>query len=166
LPDRLAIHGIETLGKKNMTLGEVVGVWGLVSFERRTGNGEISYPFGPSAVGRLIYDRSGYMSAALMSGERPALGMPPENVKGMRPSFLSIRVIHRIFTAAMLHSSYSGRYRIEGDTIIHQIEVSSLADWTGTELRRSATIENGQLALRFADAQGAEMTLRWKRLAE
>lgn len=149
-----------------MSVGEVVGVWGLVSFERRTRSGEISHPFGPSAVGRLIYDRSGYMSAALMSGERPALGMPPENVKGMRPSIQSIRVIHRIFTAAMLHSSYSGKYRIEGDTIVHQIEVSSLADWTGTELRRRAKVENGQLALSFTDAQGNEMTLRWKRLAE
>ncbi len=149
-----------------MQIKEIVGVWALVSFERRSGDGALSYPFGPSAVGRLIYDPSGHMSAALMSGDRPALGMPPENVKGMRPSIQSIRVIHRVFTAAMLHSSYSGRYRLEGDTIVHQIEVSSLPDWVGTELRRQATLENGQLALNFADAQGSQMTLRWKRVAD
>lgn len=149
-----------------MSVEEIVGVWTLISFERRSGNGEVSHPFGPSPVGRLIYDQSGYMSAALMASDRPALGMPPENVKGMRPSIQSIRVIHRVFTAAMLHSSYCGRYRLEGDTIVHQIEVSSLPDWTGTELRRRAAFENGQLALSFADAQGAQMTLRWKRVAD
>lgn len=148
-----------------MLIENLIGAWTLVSFEKRSRTGEISQPFGPSALGRLIYEPSGYMSAAIMAGDRPALGMAPEAVKGMRMSIMSIRVIHRVFKAAMLHSSYSGRYRLEGDTVVHQVEVSSLADWTGTELRRNASMENGQLALSFTDAQGAQMTLLWKRVS-
>lgn len=147
-------------------MAELVGVWTLVSFERRSSNGDLSHPFGTSAVGQLIYDPSGRMSAALMAQDRPLLGMLPESVKGMRPSFKSLKVIARVFKASMLFSSYAGRYRLEGDTVVHQVEVSSLVDWVGTELRRHVSMDNGQLALGFTDALGNQVTLRWKRALE
>ena len=50
----------------------LVGVWRLVSFEVHAPGQPIRHPFGPNAVGILIYTSSGTMAGQLMRQGRPA----------------------------------------------------------------------------------------------
>src|ERR1043166_9590255 len=55
---------------------QFVGAWKLISFERRTTAGQVSYPMGPNPVGRITYDARGRMSAQLMRPDRPKFQAP------------------------------------------------------------------------------------------
>ena len=74
---------------------EFVGAWKLVSFERKTTAGEVTYPMGVNPVGRLTYDAFGRMSAQIM---RPD-GSP----------------IARLYSAGELGSIYSYLYQGTGN---------------------------------------------------
>jgi hypothetical protein len=48
-----------------------VGAWRLVSYESRDSAGGVQYPLGQGAVGQLLFDANGHMSAMLMKPDRP-----------------------------------------------------------------------------------------------
>ena len=50
----------------------LVGTWRLVSLEVRGSDGQVQYPYGPDATGYLMYSADGYMSAVVMSANRPS----------------------------------------------------------------------------------------------
>ena len=47
-----------------------LGVWRLISCERKSADGRLDYPYGEKPVGRLTYDKVGRMSAQLMRPDR------------------------------------------------------------------------------------------------
>jgi lipocalin-like protein len=53
--------------------GQVVGTWRLKVFDRRTADGDISFPLGPDAVGYLAYTPDGYVFISMMRAERQRL---------------------------------------------------------------------------------------------
>lgn len=56
----------------------VLGAWDLISWEEtNAATGEIAYPCGKNAVGQIIYDASGRMSAQIMNPERREVGGQP-----------------------------------------------------------------------------------------
>lgn len=112
----------------------LVGTWRLVSFELRSPSGEVSHPFGPDVTGYLFYNADGYMSAAFMSAKRGA--GPSED--------LAEAGAETSYDAFM---AYCGEYEVEGDRIIHRVEVSSLPVWTGTVQERIFEIEGDRLTL-------------------
>lgn len=71
--------------------------------------------------------------------------------------------LHKTFFA------YAGTYRIEGDRIIHDIDVSWNEAWTGTSQVRQVERRNGQLVLTTApfrfnvDGKMSVITLLWQR---
>ena len=53
----------------------ILGSWDLISWDETTAaTGEITYPCGKNAVGQIIYDASGRMSAQIMNPERREVG--------------------------------------------------------------------------------------------
>src|SRR5262245_6529203 len=56
-----------------------IGVWKLVSCERKLTDGKVGYPYGEKPVGRLTYDRAGRMSAQLMRPGRRSTAPPGMN---------------------------------------------------------------------------------------
>ena len=54
----------------------IVGAWRLVSFQSRTDNGEVTYPFGEEAQGTIIYTAHGRYAVQLMRGTRPRFADP------------------------------------------------------------------------------------------
>ena len=48
----------------------LVGRWSLISFEVIADTGEIRYPYGQTPVGYILYAADGFMSVAVMSGDR------------------------------------------------------------------------------------------------
>lgn len=134
----------------------LIGSWRLVSFELRNQDGEVSYPFGPDVTGYLFYNEDGYMSAAFMSAKRgtgPSDDLADAGAATSYDSFMS----------------YCGEYTVEGDKIIHRVEVSSLALWTGTVQERVFKIDGDRLTLLTAPLLIASKTpiahLVWDRVA-
>jgi hypothetical protein len=105
----------------------IVGAWSLTDFRRFRDGAFRRHPMGEQSRGRIIYSDSGYMCAFLMT-ERWATGQRPlEDVE-----FLS----------------YSGKFRVEGDTVFHEVDSASDQKFIGRILvRRMQWGADGQLTL-------------------
>jgi hypothetical protein len=134
-----------------------VGAWALVSFEVRSANGAVTYPFGHDVRGYIIYSRDGYMSVAFMSAGRARC-----ESEDMRASTVEEKV-----SAMDTYLSYCGRYEIRGDKIVHHIEVSLFPNWTGQDQERFYRFDGDQLTLSTSPMLigGMEQTahLIWRR---
>src|SRR6187402_1721468 len=59
---------------------QFIGVWRLVSCERKWADGRVDYPYGTAPVGRISYDRAGRMAAQLMTPGRKSTVPPGMNM--------------------------------------------------------------------------------------
>jgi hypothetical protein len=101
------------------------GVWRLVSYETQEADGATVEPFGPDAVGMLIYTKDGYMSGQVMRRGR-------ENREAGAEGYIA----------------YCGSYRVdEAGEVIHQVEASLYPGWVGSEQRRGYAFAGIRLTL-------------------
>ena len=137
---------------------EFVGAWKLISLERKTAAGEITYPMGENPVGRLTYDVFGRMSAQIMRPDRP--------------KFQSAAVAS--WTAEEKAAAFDGFIAYYGTfsvseterAVIHHVEASLYPHWVGTEQRRLYEFSGSQLILRAVNGSGGpgtESLLVWER---
>jgi hypothetical protein len=63
------------------------GIWKLLSYESQVDDGSVTYPLGKDAVGQIMYDAKGNMSAQLADTHRPSFASSdvrkgtPEEIK-------------------------------------------------------------------------------------
>ena len=79
----------------------LVGAWRLVSWEQRTASGVVSYPYGRTPEGQIVYTANGQMSAHLMN--------PGADIAGVTASGTE-EIIGR---AAETYFSYYGTYEVD-----------------------------------------------------
>ena len=117
---------------------DLVGTWKLVSAWSTRPNGERVALYGEHPMGFLTYTREGRMTAILSDSERPRLSSEDR---------LAVPTAER---AAAFSSfiAYSGTFRIEGDRVIHHVEISWLQNWVGTDQVRQMRLEGNRLTLR------------------
>ena len=96
---------------------EFLGSWSLVSFERVLSNGEVLKPFGDAALGSLLYQADGHMSAQLSGLNRPKLSSG-------EPLDASVEETSDAWRSYM---GYWGSYRVfaERRVVVHRAEGSS-----------------------------------------
>jgi len=115
----------------------IPGTWVMESFEYRAGDGTAFYPYGKDAKGILMYDKNGFMSAIIARTDRPDLSVV---------DFSKISDDEKIeLSKGFL--SYSGRYEITPDRILHYVELSYFPNWIGTTLERFYAFEHDKLIL-------------------
>jgi hypothetical protein len=141
-----------------MTQASLVGTWRLVSLESRTADGQVSYPWGTDAVGYIIYNEDGYMSVAIMGSNRSEFASG--DIKGGSTEEKA--------AAADTYISYCGRYEVQGDTVIHHIELSLFPNWVGVDQKRALQFDGNRLLLSTPPilVEGTERTshLIWERV--
>ena len=142
-----------------MTSDKVVGTWQLCTCTLQQEDGTCLWPFGVEAKGYLLYASDGVMAVAIMS-ERRELFRNSDIVGG---------TLTEKAQAASTYLSYSGRYTVTDDKVLHHVEVSLFPNWVGTVQERRATLIDGLLTLR-ADVQTAEgkrlaAEMTWRRPA-
>lgn len=120
-----------------MAQSPFVGAWRLVSLETRTPDGQVSYPFGHDAAGYIVYTENGYMSVAFMSANRRKFA-----AGDIRGGSTEEKV-----AAADSYLSYCGRYEIQGDQVIHHVEVSFFPNWIGMDQQRFFRLDGTKLYL-------------------
>lgn len=120
---------------------DLVGAWRLVSHYYLDGDGSTDEgPLGAQADGLLIYDPRGYLSVALMRTG----GSDPDLPK-----------------AAFM--GYAGRWRLDTDVVIHDVEVSSHARIVKTAQVREVRLDPDGLTLRERiDDTPRYLVLHWR----
>ncbi|MEL0083090.1 MAG: lipocalin-like domain-containing protein [Gammaproteobacteria bacterium] len=117
---------------------DFVGAWALQSWSGTRSDGTVIQPYGDAPEGYIIYSSSGHMSAQIQ-------GNGGEGVTG-----------EGLFLA------YGGPFSVEGETVIHHVELANWARMVGSDQVREATFSDDQLIL-SATADGVTHTITWRR---
>ncbi|NEO91513.1 MAG: lipocalin-like domain-containing protein [Moorea sp. SIO3G5] len=158
-----------------MTNNNFVGTWKLIYWESKTPKGKIYHPFGKNTIGYITYTEYQHMSATIMKENRPNIEIPPEELIKARQVLLKpwllingwkyIKGIFRYLQASTNYISYSGKYEIKGNKVVHHVEVSLIPDWTGTDLERTFEFSSdSRLVLSTPDQDGNHHYLTWERI--
>jgi hypothetical protein len=134
----------------------LVGTWRLVTYDRQLPNGEVYYPLGKDARGRLTYDAQGRMTAQLMQPDRPQFSRP-QSRDGSE---------EQIVKAYRGYLAYYGTYTVheKDGYILHKVEASLYPNWVGGNQKRFFRFEGERLVLE-ADAQAlGRSRLVWEKL--
>lgn len=126
-----------------MQASDLVGAWDLVRFQISFSDGRTpAFPMGEDARGRIVYAASGHVSAVLTRGDRPGLGVG------------GLETAHRADVSAKAtafdgYMSYAGTYRLEGDEIVHHVEMALLPEAVGRDQRRHVAWDGETLTLSY-----------------
>ncbi|MEO3471854.1 lipocalin-like domain-containing protein [Roseomonas sp. CAU 1739] len=114
----------------------LIGSWNLRSWDRQiVATGQAGPARGPARRGSLVYLPGGRMITLIIQRDRPLpAAMPPttEEKAALYDGMLA----------------YSGRWRLDGDVVVHRIETAWNGVWSGSEQRRHAVLEGSMLTLR------------------
>jgi hypothetical protein len=142
-------------------VSELVGTWHLRECTVEFSDGRpLRKPYGDSPRGLLIYTADGTMSAVLAHEQRARL-----DVSGLESA---ARAAQSEKVAAFdSYMSYAGRYRVEGDRVVHSVTHALAENAVGSELERRVSWDGAQLVLTY-DRTGragavAHFTLRWSK---
>ena len=127
----------------------LLGTWTLFSFVVDREDGTSFMPYGPHPLGILHYAPDGQMLVHLTD---PA---PGETPRMAFPSFIF----------------YAGRYRIDGDQVVHDLTVSALHPPAGARVVRRFELDGDRLTLFVPPATSLAANARsvrlvWQRAAQ
>jgi hypothetical protein len=130
---------------------DLVGTWRLVRWEIER-EGETRFPYGDDAIGQLVYTADGHMMGTITRRTRAPLDAD-------HPRRASERSKAAAFDS-LFH--YAGRYRIEGDDVLHSVELAHNPGMVGTVQRRRMTPSGDRLMLSAMDGLDHHR-LTWER---
>lgn len=111
----------------NPLAASLIGMWTLKeAFVADLQGRRIGPAFGANPKGTIAYMPNGTMISVIADADQPRLsgdrlGAPVEERA-------------RAFSAA---SAYAGRYRFDGRTVVHTVEICTYPNWVGTEVVRT-----------------------------
>ena len=120
-----------------MPSNPLIGTWRLQSWENRSIDGQVSYPFGQDALGYIMYQQDGYMFVVIMRPHRA-----PFSVGDLLRGSTAEKV-----AAAESYVCYCGRYEYQGDKVIYHIELSLFPNWVGSDQQRFVELTGDRLVL-------------------
>ncbi len=120
-----------------MASDSFVGTWKLISYEVRAADGKVTYPWGDKPEGRLMYSEDGHVSVAMMAPDRPLF----------EARELKLGTAEEKVAAVDKYISYAGRYEVQGDKVVHHVEVCLFPNWVGKDQKRNFQFEGNRLYL-------------------
>ena len=143
----------------NSIAGRIEGVWKLVKYSRRfLDTGEVRSDMLPQAY--ILYTPGGFMMSITVEEKRE----PPAG------EVLTDEERVRLFKSII--SAYSGSYIVEGDKVIHDVNLSWNEAWTGTRQMRLFKVTGDELVIETTprtagtDTRQFINTLTWQRTEE
>ena len=113
----------------------LVGVWDLLSLELLAEGGPPLRPLGDAPAGRLIYTPDGHVSATISGRGRPPWAAA-DPLAG---------TVDEMVGAAKTWTSYVGRWRLESEEVVHEVDLSFFPNWEGQAQRRKWAVDGDQL---------------------
>lgn len=137
----------------------LVGTWRLLSYVGQGADGRETNDYGPTPLGRLMYDKAGRMSVHLTNPRRTPFASgdlfrpTPEELKNAFDGYFG----------------YFGTFTVDekAGMVTHHVEGASYPNYVGTDQRRFFTLEGDRLSLRTPPelVGGTDITyvVAWKR---
>lgn len=130
------------------------GAWNLVSQFAYRANGDIYYPRGEDAIGRIMYDSSGSMAVQLMRVNHPLTDLTSYQ------------------TAMQGYLAYFGAFSVDEQSkiVTHAVQGATYAPYIGTELKRFYEFSEDDTKLTLtaepdtANPQSEKRVLVWQRV--
>lgn len=117
----------------------LVGTWQLTAFTTVTlKTNEVTKIFGDNPTGLVQYTRGGHMVVFLQTGT-------PHQPQGTVLTDEDRAAIHKGIIGA-----YSGKYRVEGNKVIHEVKAAAWPQWIGTEQTRTFEVSGNTLTIKTA----------------
>ena len=120
-----------------MTTG-LVGCWTLRMCRRISDKGDISYPFGESPRGLLIYTPDKRMAVQIAAADRSPIG-------GIYAQ--AIGTAEQRANAFSTYLAYFGTYDVEDGRMVHNVETILFPDWSGGKQVRAFSLDGDTLTL-------------------
>lgn len=131
------------------------GTWRLVSASSTSSSGEKDVtPYGQNPSGLLTYTPDGRVSALISHGGRKPLS-PTASPQEKADAFSTF-------------IAYAGRYKLEGERIVHHVEISSTQNYANRDLVRTIKAEDDRIVLTTpptpVNGQMQTVELTWQRV--
>ena len=136
----LLIAGCTSEGLREMSNNTpLLGSWQLVSWTTENPSGEVHYPYGKEAYGKLIYESNGNMTALLMSDDRALF--TSEDIGSRKPEE-ALKAFNSFF-------AYAGPYTVVKDSsfVLHKVEACNNPNWVGRTQKRMFALSGDTLTL-------------------
>lgn len=133
------------------------GTWRLMGFTAQiVPTGENVSAFGNAPQGYLTYGRDGRMFVMIVKESRPKRSDLTQMTDGERLELFNTMV------------AYGGTFKVDGNRIVHEVDISWNENWTGTKQVRRFRLEGRELVLTQdpqvgPDGRRASAELRWER---
>ena len=137
-------------------LEKLIGSWSLVSWESYSDDGSASYPLGADALGQLMYDADGHVSAQLVRANQQPF--TSDDWREAKPD--------EMIAAWPNYFGYFGTFTIDADkaAVTHHIESGWFPNLVGTQQVRYHRFDGERLVL-DADTAWDRVRIVWQRNA-
>ena len=141
------------MDNSKISITQFIGSWELHEWRAESMEGDIVYPFGPDAIGEIVYNDDGHMSVQIMKPNR-AKFVSDDPLEGQRDEILSA---YKGFIA------YSGTYEVneKSNQVFHHIKISSFPNWVGQKQIRNFEFRDNLLILSTDFIESRKHRLIW-----
>lgn len=123
----------------------LIGRWIIVSWEQQYADGRLERPMGEQPEGFIVYASDGAMACMISRKDRSRF------VTGGQWN-ASDEEKARAYDSML---AYAGRYRTDGEIIVHMVDISMFPNWKGGEQKRELSFQpDGTIALTARLEQG------------
>jgi len=136
----------------------LIGSYRLIDWRDFADDGEVRQSLGADPVGFIVYTVERCMTALVMAADRA--NFAGDDIR----AGTDVERVQAFATA----SAFAGRWRIEDDVVVHELEAATFPNWTGTVQRRPYRIDGKVLTLYpprlLLDGKLRRSELTWRRL--
>lgn len=140
-----------------MTPADIIGRWNIVSWLQLYDDGRRQAPLGENLEGFIRYCEDGDMVCMIANA-----GQPQFTSGGQWNASEAERA--RAYSSML---AYAGKWRIEGNTVVHVVEQSLFPNWKGGDQRREVRLDGDTLFIEAKLEQGTPEArtaqLKWQR---
>ena len=144
-----------TMENTQKSNAKFVGSWELQEWSAELTDGNIVYPFGEDAIGRITYDDFGNMAVQIMKNNRS----PFQSEDPLQARADEIIPAYNGFLA------YCGSYNVYPDSaqVVHHIKISSFPNWVGQNQIRFYEFKEDKMILSTEVVGSSRHKLVWKK---
>lgn len=149
-----------------MTDQPLLGTWKLISAIAILPDGTIEPDvYGVNPVGYITYAPEARMMVMFASSDRAFLSIDVKSPLGKDIQLVPLAELAQAFTS---FNAYAGTYELNGNTVIHHIEIASIPNRVGTDLVRTFNLNGDRVSLKtpptLSDGVLKVFELVWERV--
>lgn len=144
----------------------LLGTWKLISVTAIFPDGNINNEaFGTNPIGYITYTPEGKMMVIFSKSERPLLS--GNSASPLTAAIHSVPIEERA-QAFSSFNSYAGSYTLDGNKVIHHVEIASIPNRVGQSLIRSFKLDGNRVTLKTPPSKSDDVPkvfeLVWERI--